>query len=108
MDTTLPEKYKAIIGKRDGTRGEIRELPLPKPSKNEVLLKVLYAPLNPSDFGTMMGFYPILPPPNVVPEKVETRVGLEGCGIVVAIGEDCEVKHEIGSRVTFFGLGSWG
>jgi NADPH:quinone reductase len=107
MDSTLPESYKAVIAKRDGTRGEIRDVPLQKPGKNEILIKVIYAPINPSDVGTLQGFYPVYPPGKAIPERTECGTGLEGCGVVVAVGEDCLVKHEVGTRVTFVMLGSW-
>jgi NADPH:quinone reductase-like Zn-dependent oxidoreductase len=58
--------------------------------------------------GTLKGFYPVYPPPNTVPKNVNSRVGLEGCGTVVAVGLDCIFEHKIGSRVSFFGLGAWG
>jgi len=108
MDTSLPETYKAVIGKRDGGRGELQDVPMQKPGKNEVLIKVEFAPINPSDMGTAMGFYPVYPPPNSIPENVPTRVGLEGSGTIVAVGEDCIIKHELGTKVSFFTLGSWG
>lgn len=107
MDTTLPETFKAVIAKRDGSRGDLRDVPLQKPGKNELLIKVHYASVNPSDLGTMMGFYPVYPPPNNIPERKECPTGMEGCGEIVAIGEDCIVKHEVGDLVSFLSLGSW-
>jgi NADPH2:quinone reductase len=108
MNSNLPTTFKAVITPRNGTSGSVKEIPLQKPGKNQVLIKVTYATINPADFGTLRGFYPVYPPPNSIPRNVESGVGLEGCGVVVEVGENCLYEHKIGSRVSFFGLGGWG
>lgn len=108
MDQELPTTYKAIITPRNGSIGQYTDTPLQKPGKNQVLVKVTYATVNPADLGTLKGFYPVYPPPDSVPQNTSSKVGLEGCGTVVAVGEDLLYSHKVGERVTFFGLGGWG
>jgi NADPH:quinone reductase-like Zn-dependent oxidoreductase len=55
------------------------ELPIPKPKKGEVLIKMAFAPINPSDMGFLTGNYGMEKPYPVVP-------GLEGSGVVVENG----------------------
>lgn len=58
---------------------ELTELPTPVPRKGEVLVKMAYAPINPSDLAFLLGRYGIKKPYPIVP-------GLEGSGTVVASG----------------------
>lgn len=58
---------------------EIVEIPMPKPKKGEVLIKLAYSPINPSDLAFLTGNYGIKKPMPVVP-------GLEGSGVVVENG----------------------
>jgi NADPH:quinone reductase len=60
-------------------RLEIVEIPIPKPKKGEVLIKMAFSPINPSDLAFLTGNYGIKKPMPVVP-------GLEGSGIVVESG----------------------
>jgi len=53
---SLPETYKAIIGNEKGEIS-VKEFPLLQPSTNQILVKVKYAPLNPTDFMKTNGFY---------------------------------------------------
>lgn len=52
---------------------------LPEPKENEVLVKMLAAPVNPADVNTIQGKYPSKPPLPAVP-------GNEGVGRVVKVG----------------------
>lgn len=58
---------------------ELVEIPIPKPKKGEVLVKMEFAPINPSDLAFLTGNYGIKKPMPVVP-------GLEGSGVVVENG----------------------
>ncbi len=58
---------------------ELVEIPIPKPQKGEVLVKMAYSPINPSDLAFLTGNYGIKKPMPVVP-------GLEGSGVVVENG----------------------
>ena len=58
---------------------ELVEIPIPEPKKGEVLIKMAFSPINPSDLAFLTGNYGIKKPMPVVP-------GLEGSGTVVASG----------------------
>jgi len=89
---SLPETYKAIIGNEAG-QPSLKEFPLPKPSTNQVLVKVEYAPINPTDIAKLKGFYG-------KPEDYATTLhGSEGSGIVVAVGNDLTLPYKVGDRV---------
>ncbi len=76
----------------------VNDSPVPNPSKGELLVKVIAAPVNPSDLSFVHGRYglrPVLPSP----------AGFEGVGRVEAVGEGVEIP--VGSRVSFTTIGSW-
>jgi NADPH:quinone reductase len=58
---------------------KLENLALPKLRKGEVLVKMAFAPINPSDLAFLTGNYGLKKPFPVVP-------GLEGSGTVVASG----------------------
>jgi len=70
---------KAIIQKEQGGPLFVEEQPIPKPKHGEVLVKMSYAPINPSDLGQLNGNdsnkqnYPFIP-------------GIEGSGKVIESG----------------------
>jgi len=97
---SLPQTYKAIIGNEKG-EPSLKEFPLPQPSTNQVLVKVEYAPINPTDLLKMRGFYG-------KPQDYNTTFhGSEGSGVVVAVGNDLKIPYKVGDRV-HIGGGSWG
>lgn len=58
---------------------ELIEKPMPKPKPGEVLIKMAYSPVNPSDLSFLAGSYGIKKDYPIVP-------GLEGSGVVVENG----------------------
>ena len=58
---------------------ELSEIPTPVPQRGQVLVKMAFAPINPSDLAFLTGKYGLKKPFPVVP-------GLEGSGVVVASG----------------------
>ncbi|MGD8585753.1 MAG: zinc-binding dehydrogenase [Chloroflexota bacterium] len=91
----IPEMMTAVVldsySGPDALRVERR--PVPKPGKNEVLVRVAAAPINPSDLNFMAGGHsagqsslPIVP-------------GIEGAGTVVAAGEGVMARYLRGKRV---------
>ena len=79
----------------------IEKRPIPKPGKNEVLVRVAFAPINPSDLATLKGQYGFNDPTPVVP-------GGEGSGEVVAAGPGLMSSYFQGKRVACTGWGSGG
>jgi NADPH:quinone reductase-like Zn-dependent oxidoreductase len=66
-----------------------------KPKGDEVLIKVIASPCNPSDIAFIQGGYNIVKPLPAIP-------GFEGTGIVVASGSFTEAKRLVGRKVSFF------
>ena len=89
---------KAVLRKDEvGKEIVLETIPIPTPQKGQVLVKVMATPCNPSDFHFAMGGYGLpgkKPKPPVVP-------GLEGSGIVEAVGEGVS-KDLIGKKVGVF------
>ncbi len=78
---------------------KVEEKPKPQPAAGEILVKVIAAPINPSDISFVQGRYGIQP-------KVPSGAGFEGVGTIEAVGTD--VRLPVGSRVSFTSIGSWG
>jgi NADPH:quinone reductase-like Zn-dependent oxidoreductase len=78
----------------------LAELPLPEPARGSVRLRMLLRPINPSDLLQVKGVYgrrPALP----------AIAGLEGLGVVEALGEGVE-GLKVGQRVVPLGAqGTW-
>jgi NADPH:quinone reductase len=74
--------------------GELRiaEKPTPQPGPGEVLIRMAFSPINPSDLYFLQGTYGIRKPLPVVP-------GFEGSGTVVAAGEGLVPHLWMGRRV---------
>ena len=77
----------------------VQDIAMPQPNAGEVRVKVIAAPINPSDTMFVQNLYGIRP---VFPS---CRAGFEGVGTIDAVGEG--VTLAIGTRVSFTGLGSW-
>src|SRR5689334_4918057 len=92
---------KAIYFKETGNMQDVLQLgkfEIPQPKANEVRVKVLGSPINPSDIYFVSGTYRIKP---VFPQKA----GLEGAGVIEAVGKD--VNLPVGSLVAFLQHGAW-
>jgi NADPH:quinone reductase-like Zn-dependent oxidoreductase len=114
---TLPAKMLALVqnesGYATGPDGpELRdlapyltakEIDVPQPGEGEVLVRVKYAPVNPSDVMFIKGMYGR-------PRVAGSPAGFEGMGEVVACGDDSVAKAFDGKRVAFGAgrSGTWG
>ncbi|AUD05272.1 zinc-dependent alcohol dehydrogenase family protein [Spirosoma pollinicola] len=74
------------------------DIALPEPGPKEVRIKVIAAPINPSDIMFVQNMYGIRP-------QFPSGVGFEGVGIVDALGEGVEMQT--GIRVSFTSVGTW-
>jgi len=97
---SLPETYKAIISDEKGEPLS-KEFPLPKPSTNQVLIQVAFAPINPTDLMKLKGFY------GKPSDHASSLIGSEGSGTVVAVGDGLKIPHKVGDRVHITS-GTWG
>lgn len=92
---------KSILFEQTGKPANIlkpTDVPLPEPGPNEVRVKVIAAPINPSDIMFVQNLYGIRP-------QLPSGAGFEGMGVVDAVGED--VPMQTGTRVSFTGVGTW-
>jgi trans-2-enoyl-CoA reductase len=78
----------------------IKEQELNEPAPGEAIVEMRAAPINPADLNTVEGKYPIRPPLPAVP-------GVEGAGVVAAVGEG--VSEVAAGDVVLLphGVGSW-
>lgn len=77
---TLPETQWAQVVEQKGGPPIYKQIPVPKPGPDEVLLKVKYSGVCHTDLHAMKGDWPL-------PLKMPLVGGHEGAGIVVAKGE---------------------
>ncbi|NDJ54923.1 MAG: zinc-binding dehydrogenase [Chloroflexi bacterium] len=99
----IPEKMRVVrLKSYQGIDAlEVVEVPTPKPGPGEVLIKVLAAPVNPSDLMFIREQYGFVKP-------LPAGVGFEGCGEVVASGPGLPGQLYVGRRVVFGSQGDWG
>jgi len=83
---------KAIVQEKAGGKLSVQEIPIPEPGPGEVLVKMKYAPINPSDLSQLEGTYASRPDYPFVP-------GIEGCGQVVKSGRGFIPRIRKGRRV---------
>jgi NADPH:quinone reductase len=79
MKPILPEIMLAVLLREDDGRLSARHVPLPKPKAGEVLIKMAYAPINPSDLARIKRVTDHA-------ERLTFIPGIEGSGRVVAHG----------------------
>ncbi|CAM9011055.1 hypothetical protein WICANDRAFT_30689 [Wickerhamomyces anomalus NRRL Y-366-8] len=86
--TSIPTTQKAIVFETNGGPLEYKDIPVPKPKPNEILVNVKYSGVCHTDLHAWKGDWPL-------PTKLPLVGGHEGAGIVVAKGD--QVKNfEIG------------
>ena len=97
----VPDEMTAVI--LDSFTGpdalRVEQRPVPRPDKDEVLVKVAASPINPSDLAYLEGNYGFKNQPPVVP-------GGEGSGTVVAVGPGMAGRYFLGKRVACLSQGS--
>lgn len=73
----------------------VKDLPIPTPNAGEIVVRITLRPVNPADIFSLMGVYPGF---HAAAEGADTIPGLEGVGVVHALGEGV-TKFAIGQRV---------
>ena len=92
---------KSIIFDTIGTPTDtlkLTDVPMPEPGPDEVRIKVIASPINPSDIKFVENLYGIRP-------HLPSGAGFEGVGVVEALGEG--VHLQVGMRVSFTSIGTW-
>lgn len=77
---------------------QLKSIPVPKPGPGEVLVKVLAAPMHPSDLYFMKGMYDVF---DVYNTRYPSTPGWEGAGVVVQSGGGLMAWRAMGKRVAF-------
>ncbi|MDZ7738950.1 MAG: zinc-binding dehydrogenase [Bacteroidales bacterium] len=83
---------RAVIQEKPGDELYVWDIPIPEPGPGEVLVKINYAPINPSDLSLLQGTFASKPDYPLIP-------GIEGSGIVVKSGKGVIGKLREGKRV---------
>ena len=78
----------------------VKDLPFQELKEGELLVHMEYSTINPSDFGLVLGHYPV--------ETFTGRLGFEGSGTVVKSGGGAEADALLGKRVAVVEMGAWG
>lgn len=96
----IPEQMNAVV--LDAYTGvdalRIEQRPVPRPGRDEVLVKMAASPINPSDLAVLEGHYGFKTQPPLVP-------GGEGSGTVVAVGPGPVGRYFLGKRVACLNQG---
>ncbi len=92
MSTSLPTKFTAAVVDEFSKPLNVRELELPEPGENQVLVKLLASGVCHTDLHAAEGDWPVKPEPPFVP-------GHEGVGEVVALGTGDLAGVELGDLV---------
>ena len=82
---------------------QLTDADLPQPGPGEVRLRVLAAPINPSDLMFVQNQYGIRP-------HLPSGAGFEGVGVIDALGEGAStpgVSLHVGQRMSFTTIGAW-
>jgi NADPH:quinone reductase-like Zn-dependent oxidoreductase len=77
----------------------VEQVDMPQYGPDDVLIKVIASPINPSDIMFVQNLYGIRP-------QFPSPAGFEGVGTIVEKGEN--VRIPVGTRVSFTGIGAWG
>ena len=93
--------YRALQVVKYGELPEVKELEIPTPGQNQVLVRIHFAPINPSDILSTQGHYP-------TGKVAPFTPGLEGSGIIAEVGSDLIIPYKVGDRVSVVGGGTWG
>jgi NADPH:quinone reductase len=88
-----PNLVKAMLSLK------IVEKTIPRPAAHQLLIKMAYAPCNPSDIAFMQGAYG-------VNKTMPTVPGFEGAGIVQAVGSGLNAEDWNGKLVSCFAQGN--
>lgn len=105
MNHSVPPTMRAVQLDQPNGNLTLREIPMPRPKANQVLIRMAAAPINPSDLGALSGMsysgkrqFPFTP-------------GLEGSGTVVEAGDGLMPRLLNGRRVACSALltgdGTW-
>ncbi|KAL8945864.1 MAG: hypothetical protein Q9222_007656 [Ikaeria aurantiellina] len=94
MAQNIPDKQWAMVIEKTGGPVDYKQIPVPKPGPDEVLVNIKYSGVCHTDLHAVNGDWPL-------PTKLPLVGGHEGAGVVVARGElvkDIEVGEHAGIK----------
>ncbi|KAL8636617.1 MAG: hypothetical protein Q9226_009234, partial [Calogaya cf. arnoldii] len=94
MAPNIPEKQWAMVIEKTGGPVDYKEIPVPKPGPDEVLVNIKYSGVCHTDLHAINGDWPL-------PTKLPLVGGHEGAGVVVARGDlvtDVEIGDHAGIK----------
>ena len=91
MKNPVPQKMTAVFINPENGNLFTKEVDVPIPQKGEVLIKMMAAPINPSDLAKAREI--------TAEEAADFIPGIEGCGTVVAAGKGLMPRLFMGKRV---------
>jgi NADPH:quinone reductase-like Zn-dependent oxidoreductase len=94
---------RAVRFEEFGEPGEVlrvEDVPMPEPGPGQVRVRMRVRPINPSDLFAIRGRYGVLPKLPAVP-------GMEGAGVVDAVGEGVAALRTGQQVVPLGGVGTW-
>ncbi|ODV87073.1 hypothetical protein CANARDRAFT_26506, partial [[Candida] arabinofermentans NRRL YB-2248] len=80
LQSTIPATQMGVVFDTNGGPLQYKEIPVPKPKPNEILINVKYSGVCHTDLHAWKGDWPL-------PVKLPLVGGHEGAGVVVALGE---------------------
>lgn len=84
MSAEIPKTQKAVIFYENGGELQYKDIPVPTPKPNEILINIKYSGVCHTDLHAWKGDWPL-------PVKLPLVGGHEGAGVVVGMGS--QVKH---------------
>lgn len=88
-----PKLMRAIMIEAIGQPLVVKQVPIPKLSSGQLLVKIEAVPINPSDLGFLNGFGE--------DTTAQRQIGFEGAGIVISSGGGLIARALVGKRVAF-------
>src|ERR1700693_5516900 len=76
---------------------KLEDVPTPKPSAGQVLVKIHAAGVNPADTYARSGNYAVIPPLPYTP-------GIEGAGVVASVGDGVYVERSLSGTYAEYSL----
>ena len=99
----MSRTFKAAVYETHGNPADVlqvRDLELPEPKPDEIVVKMSAAPINPADLNSIEGKYPIKAQLPAIP-------GMEGAGVVVEVGSGIK-NLSVGTQVILpHSYGTW-
>ncbi|HEY2614210.1 MAG TPA: 2-enoyl thioester reductase domain-containing protein [Chthoniobacterales bacterium] len=99
----MSKNFKAAIYETHGNPSEVLQIieqPWPTAGADEVVVKMVAAPINPADLNAIEGKYPVRPPLPATP-------GMEGAGVVTQVGAAVRNLKAGTTVILPHNLGTW-